>query len=1132
MPRIFDNIDAKLLPALNEALAESTRADFCVGYFNLRGWQGIDGAVERWSGKDGECCRLLLGMQPLPREELRESLSVIKRDDVMSNQVALRLRQRLAAEFREQLTLGMPNNADESALRCLAAQLRAKKVRARVYLRHPLHAKLYLTFRQDNFSPVIGFLGSSNLTLAGLSNQGELNVDVLEPDTTKKLTKWFDDRWNDRWCLDISEELAEIINTSWAREETIPPYHIYLKIAYYLSQEARAGLSEFKLPKDFEGELLAFQKAAVQIAAHHLNKREGVLIGDVVGLGKTLMATAVARIFEDDQDLETLIICPKNLVEMWEDYRERYRMRARVMSLGKVIDDLPTLRRYRVVVIDESQNLRNREGRRYRAIQEYVHANESHCILLSATPYNKTYIDLSNQLRLFIREDRDLGIRPERKIKEVGETEFMRKHQVSMRSIAAFEASEHIDDWRDLMRLFMVRRTRTFIKDNYGEVDPATGRVCLRFPDGSLKPFPERIPRTVPFTINDRDKNDQYARLYSTAVVNTINHLHLPRYGLGNYVHASPEHPPTPREQAVLQNLSQAGVRLMGFCRTNLFKRLESSGQAFLQSVERHVLRNYIFLHAIANGKPLPIGTQDAEFLDARVNDEDEEIGGVAADLFDGDDEEKVIKEVAVAPLTTDAQFRQRAAEVYDEYESNFAKRFKWLQPSLFLPELKENLLADAKSLIQILQKYGDWRPDHDAKLQAFLELLTTKHPDEKVLVFSQFADTVRYLETQCKKHHLKKVAGVTGDSEHPTILAQRFSPESNRKRQMVLPERELRVLIATDVLSEGQNLQDSYIVVNYDLPWAIVRLVQRAGRVDRIGQKAPNICCYSFLPADGVERILRLRSRVRQRLSENAEVVGTDEAFFEDDKNDNTLVNLYHEKAGIIDDSPDTEVDLASRAYEIWKNAIKADPKLEKLIPDLPPVVYSAKGHEAGETSPEGVLVFVRTGDDSDALVWLDKNGRTVSESPLAILKAAECKADTPAVKKAERHHEMVAKSVQYVVRESPFIGGQLGRPSGARFRCYERLKRFADETKGTLFDTVGLRETVQDIYRYPMRELAKDILNRQLRSGISDEDLAKLVMSLREEGRLSVIHEEERTEEPQVICSMGLVAERKAGK
>ena len=233
----------------------------------------------------------------------------------------------------------------------------------------------------------------------------------------------------------------------------------------------------------------------MKIAAHHLNKRNGVLIGDVVGLGKTLMATAVARIFEDDYGLETLILCPKNLVRMWEDYAHTYRLRARVLSQSQAISKLPTLRRYRLVVIDESHNLRNREGKRYRAIREYIRGNDSKVILLSATPYNKTYLDLSNQLRLFVEDEQDLGIRPERLLRELGEVEFSRRHQASPRTLAAFDHSGYTDDWRDLMRLYLVRRTRSFIQDNYADTDPDSGRKFLTYEDGDRSYFPRGSPR-------------------------------------------------------------------------------------------------------------------------------------------------------------------------------------------------------------------------------------------------------------------------------------------------------------------------------------------------------------------------------------------------------------------------------------------------------------------------------------------------------------------------------------------------------------------------------------------------------------------------------------------------------------
>jgi hypothetical protein len=135
------------------------------------------------------------------------------------------------------------------------------------------------------------------------------------------------------------------------------------------------------------------------------------------------------------------------------------------------------------------------------------------------------------------------------------------------------------------------------------------------------------------FRIRDKDPDDQYARLYSDAVVDTVRILHLPRYGLGNYLNVTPDNPPTNAEAEVMKNLSRAGKRLIGFCRTNLFKRLESSGSAFLQSVQRHILRNYLYLHAIESGQPLPIGTQDAALFDTRGEDADGDTTTIQNDI-------------------------------------------------------------------------------------------------------------------------------------------------------------------------------------------------------------------------------------------------------------------------------------------------------------------------------------------------------------------------------------------------------------------------------------------------------------------------------------------------------------------
>ena len=466
----------------------------------------------------------------------------------------------------------------------------------------------------------------------------------------------------------------------------------------------------------------------------------------------------------------------------------------------------------------------------------------------------------------------------------------------------------------------------------------------------------------------------------------------------------------------------------MGFCRTNLFKRLESSGQAFLQSVERHILRNYIYLHAIENSLPIPIGTQDAELLDPGVAD-DEDTSMFAEE--ENEDNGGTNPPAATTTLRTHADFTKRAAEIYGTYAGVWKKRFKWLRPGLFIDQLAEDLRDDDKALLKLLALCGAWDPKKDAKLISLVNLLVKKHPGEKALIFTQFADTVNYLVGQLKEQGITKIAGASGDVANPTALAWRFSPVSNEKRSQITLDQELRVLVATDVLSEGQNLQDGAIVVNFDLPWAIIRLVQRAGRVDRIGQQAENILCYSFLPADGVNRIIGLRERVRQRLSANAEVLGTDEAFFEGEPL-NRLHDLFTEKAGILDGDAEGDVDLASYALQIWKNAVNADPSLQKTIPELPPVVFATKSHQPAESQPAGVLVYLRTPEGNDALAWMNTAGQSATESQFAILRAAECTPETPALPRQENHHQLVQTAVQLILNEEKSVGGQLGRPSG----------------------------------------------------------------------------------------------------
>lgn len=942
MPQIFDNIEHKLFEGLRCLLRGAESCAFCVGYLNLRGWGQVADLVEGLpGGEESRACRVLVGMHRPPEEEMKALAGLKRGHETVDGPTLARLKRRMTESFKEQLEFGVPSSQAETALRRLAAQLRARKVFLKAFLRYPLHAKLYLVRRNDPVTPLIGFVGSSNLTLAGLSHQGELNVDLVEQDAAKKLQAWFDDRWCDELAIDLSDQLAELIETSWARTELVRPYLVYLKIAHHLCEEAREGEREFRVPRIFVEKgtpLLEFQEKAVSLAAHHLYRRGGVLLGDVVGLGKTLMATAIARVFQEDDHHNTLIICPPKLAPMWDSYLQTYEINGRVLSFGKVQetlgrDDAP---RYRLVVIDESHNLRNREGKRYRAIREYIERNDARVLLLTATPYNKQFTDLSNQLRLFVDENQDLHVRPERFFQQWtagGKTDadFITQFQTSTHSLRAFDQSPFPEDWRDLMRLFLVRRTRQFIIKHYAKFDDTRQRYYVLL-NGEPAYFPLREPKRMPFAIREEDPNDQYARLFRDDIVQVIEHLTLPRYGMAQFLVKGADRLAKDDEKRILDNLNRAGRRLIGFCRTNLFKRLESSGHSFLLSVDRHIVRNLVTLHAIQNGLLVPIGTQDAAMLDTAVNDTDEEFTATEENDAASGESHTAAGATVASSATTLAAYQARAAKIYQAYASQFRDRFDWLDPKFFRPELGKALEADAQALLGVLTQAGAWKPERDAKLAALVALLTRTHRKDKVLVFTQFADTAVYLGEQLAARGVTDLAVVTSQIPDPVSLARRFSPATNGG----LPngQTELRVLIATDVLAEGQNLQDAHLVVNFDLPWAIIRLIQRAGRADRIGQKHDTITVYSFLPADGVERIIRLRARLFHRLQQNQEVIGTDESFFGEEAAAK-LRDLYTEKAGTLDDDQaDEDIDLASLALQVWNSASAEDQKAAAARP------------------------------------------------------------------------------------------------------------------------------------------------------------------------------------------------------
>lgn len=1122
MARIYDNIESKFVNGLQDLITDVgiKRVDFCVGYFNLRGWDLVVNQIDQISGdyvyendkQEFRHCRLLIGMHQPDEELVRQLYS----DKVIPDAAYVQqCKLEIARDFRKQLLLGMPTKRDEWTLRRLSAQLKENKVCVKLFVANPLHAKLYLAFSPDsNRNKISAILGSSNLTYAGLTKQGELDADIENNRDLEALAQWFDDRWNDRFCIDITKELIDVIDNSWAGEETIPPYYIYLKTAYHLSADARSGVKEFTLPPEFQRELFDFQQTAVKIAARHLNsdKRGGAMIGDVVGLGKTITACAIAKIYEMTYASSTLIICPANLQDMWDKYRKRYDLKADIMSIAKPID-IDNARYYRLIIVDESHNLRNEQGKRYQNIKALIERQDCKVLLLTATPYNKDFSDLSSQLKLFISEDDDLGIRPEEYIRDLGgDRVFLQKHsEVFIRSIKAFEKSSSLDDWQELMKLFLVRRTRTFIKENYAKTDEKTGRKYLEFRDGRKNFFPNRIPKAVKF---ETESGDQYSRLYSEEMISMMEELRLPRYGLSQYEDTGKTADASTTDKHLLENLSRAGKRMMGFCKSTFFKRIDSSGFSFLLTLYRHILRNAVFIYAIENKLPLPIGDEN-NLPEEWIEDED------INDIFRDDDEEEDRKAGDnLIEIPTNMDVYMEKARIYYELLAQ-KNNVAWIESTYFKRTLKQHLKQDCELIIRMILLCDKWNPQTDQKLNELEVLLSKKHKNEKVLVFTQYSDTANYIYRQLRKRGFAHIGRATGGSKNPTAIVEHFSPMSNNAE--VAAESELRVLVATDVLSEGQNLQDAHVIVNYDLPWAIIRLIQRAGRVDRIGQEAEEIFCYSFFPADDLEKIIRLRTRLNARINENANIVGSDEVFFEG--NEQNLRDMYNEKSGSLDDEDDNDVDLASQAYQIWKNATDANPKLKQIIPALSNIIYSTK--KTGSPVEDGVITYAKTHNDYDVLTWYNSKGEIISQSQKKILAAMACSADEPPQEPLGNHFDLVKKAIDGMKQETTSVSGILGNRFSTRFRIIDLLEHYYQQPTSLFFDAdkkQQLKYAIDDIYNYQLLEGTKFILGRMLRTSNND-DIVESILEMHKNGTLCRIEEDRNQQkDPTIICSMGL--------
>lgn len=1106
MSRIVDNGEVSLADALNEVLPHSAAFDACVGYFNLRGWRLLREAIGSMKEpSEGRAqVRLLVGMAVPPEDAVRRFVEAGPEKVDMST--AVHRANAAVLEFARQLTWGVPTTSEVAGLRQLQKDLADGLVRVKFSAREALHAKLYIAHEAGGMQNKRAVVGSSNFTAAGLVRQGELSLEETDQVVAKELSLWFDARWEDMFSIDITRELERVLEESYIRIEQPSPYHVYLRLAFELSRDAREGLT-LDIPSEVKKALLPHQISAVQVATRLLERKGIAVIGDVVGLGKTLTGTAIAATVGES----VLVIAPKNLVKMWDEHLHRFHIPGKVLSLSMVRKELPDLRRYRLVLIDESHNLRSRGRKAWEAIRSYIEDNDSKVVLLTATMFNARHRDIGGQLGLKIGPDESLGIRPDRHIASIdaekgagqGALQVAKRTGGRLDTLAAFEQSEHNEDWQRLLSEFLVRRTRKFLESTYGRPDPETGEVLLCFPDGTSFRFPKRVPEALTYAGGADDPNDALA---SEDTFDAIDNLSYARYQLGRYL-AEEVKGSSPAEHELLEDLRTSISAAGGFIRTTALKRLTSSAYAFILTVKRMIARNAVLDYALTNDLRVPIGNFSDAFFDLD-----------SVDLYsDSDPVEEELASSSWGIGWSAEQWLSYAEGAYSVLAEKKPAGIRWARPALFN---KAVLLADTRDDSAVLQGLLDarglWDPESDTKLKALAHLIESQPAGGKVLVFSEYKDTVDYISEHLGRWTSRSFLSVSGQTGDAVRAARRFAPRANEDLGgLPAGESEVDVLITTDVLSEGQNLQDASVVVNWDLPWTIIKVIQRAGRVDRVGQRAETIRVISFLPHAGVEEIIKLRRRLQDRLRNSHQIIGGGEQFFDDDDLTVDVSGLFDGTANLGED--EGEVDSSSYALGIWERAQAVDQEIARTLREL---VYSTKPAVPGKMAT--AITYGRSDSGADLLV------RTVGTeasllTPMEALKATESEYGENAFEPLDDqldHMRRAAEAMTDQVKQNTLLLNH-----GLRKQLYDYLKRQVDRIDISTILRNRVSELMDAVNSSPLRENAKkDVIGiiRAARVLGDSDDLTERLLLMQHDGMLLDVRDL-GADRIQVVTSMG---------
>lgn len=997
---IVDNSDSewKVRNYLTDWCELSSSIDIATGYFEIGALLALK---DKWQQMDS--MRILMGDEVSKRtrrafeEGLRKIVSTL--DSSIES-------EKKANDF----LAGVP---------ALVEALRSGKIQCRVYRKDKFHAKCYLTHARQAVIGSFGLVGSSNFTKPGLEDNVELNVQIRGNDV-KLLQEWYERHW------DESEDItAEVLRTFERHTNPRKPFEIWFKALHELLRGHEITPDEWDREQSSIFPILArYQKDAYKNMVEMARLYGCAFLCDGVGLGKTYVGLMLIERMVMHEGKRVVLFAPKAAREdVWERVIERLLPdlnssfvtfipynHTDLQRNGKFLQNLErTLRDADVILIDEAHHFRNqgiagegnKEASRYRKFQDYLHqagGREKQMFFLTATPINNGVHDFRHILELttngddayFAKGTRNLGI------------QNLRAHFVQLdKSLSQHPAEPGETEAGELLRIedalqrdlifdeLVVQRSRTYVKKS--EAASAGGNVV----------FPNReIPRVAPYKLKAT-----YGNLLES--LEQAFNREKPLFALSIYYPLAYWQGPLDAPELESFNAGRQ-MQVVSLIRTQFLKRFESSAHAFERSCWRLLKKLLAWVEVHSESR------HQKNILERWKLKHDKLIGYAAAHQQELWPSENVDAEEDQDFLTQ---------EDLDAIEK--------LDPTLYkVDEILDDTIMDLDQIVDFLNLGAKVDPNKDDKLKALVKMLKSDNDlrGRKVIIFSEFADTAWYLDKHLRAAGLQGVERIDGNCNQKkrTSVIQRFSPFYNGSSSADITaggKSEIQILISTDVLAEGLNLQDADRLINYDLHWNPVRLMQRIGRVDRrvnptteaallaahphLAATRGTIIYWNFLPPDELDSLLRLYSRVNRKALVISRTFGIEGCkLLTPDDNFDPIKELNEQYEG-------TETESESLRLE-YEELVRLHPEMAASLPKLPLKMFSGKKSAAAGTRavffcfriphPDPDLIEAADGaarwsETAGETVWLcsDPEGKTIAESPRAIAEMIRCLPETP---------------------------------------------------------------------------------------------------------------------------------------